>query len=495
MKKTYLLIAGLLVTALLSCSGSNKNAGTSFVTLKIGSDKTASLSIQKATLYAKLKNFLAKHLQVSSAMASIPANVASVQITVWASDMPAITQTINTMGLSSVSVTFEVPNGFNRLFAITGSDSSRNFTYGGGMSADLNGTEVFLPVPMINLGTVPQIFYVSTTGNDTTGDGSLQKPFRTISHALIVGVNGNVGILAWPGTYNTAGGETFPLALPINTALACLGASQSVVIDVFSVNNNDAIYGNISSRIDGCKIIPAFDFVGIDDLGNAMFINNIVIDEGAPGQGANENIAISGNSSITNSSIRNSTSTDITISGNAVISFNRITHSACTDCSLTGISVSGGAAPLISNNTIDGNVTGISVSGANPTISGNKINNNSGEGISGFGVGASPPAAIVTGNSIDHNGYGIYMFSAGTSTIHNNSIYCNSSSDFYLADSTAISFNIPNNAWDHDLTTGPTITSDANGCSGGVDICYSSLLSSTPPIFSPFDAAVPGGCP
>ncbi|PYQ18307.1 MAG: hypothetical protein DMF81_25295, partial [Acidobacteria bacterium] len=44
-------------------------------------------------------------------------------------------------------------------------------------------------------------YYVATYGSDTTGDGSLMKPWATIEHALGAIPDGST-ILVRPGTYN-----------------------------------------------------------------------------------------------------------------------------------------------------------------------------------------------------------------------------------------------------------------------------------------------------
>jgi parallel beta-helix repeat protein len=520
MKKTHLIIAGLLVVALVSCNNLGKT-GSSLVTITVGSDKTASLSIQQATLYARLKNFLAAHLQMPSAMASIPSNVASIQITVWASDMPLITQTIDTMGLASASVTLVIPNGSNRLFALTGFDSSgTSITYAGGMSADLNGAEVSLPVPMINLGLVSNILYVSTSGDDATGDGTLQKPYRTITKALTIFPNGSVGILVWPGTYDgVTGGETFPLQLQTASALAGLGQSQTVVLQ----SGSTGINGAAGAYIDSLRLFIC-DNTGIDDRGLITHINNVLLDTdlSSCGGGAGDGIVLAADSTVSNTTIRDPFTSGITInSGNPIIKNTTLTQTVFW--SANGIVVTTGN-PTITNSTINGffadgagyaislgtgtatvsqcsmsgNGNGISVSGGSPTISGNTISNNSNDGIFlTLSLAGAPPTATISGNTIGQNGYGIYGNAVGTSLIHNNKIFCSSFVDFYLVDSTANGFDISGNAWDHDITTtlvsGPTITNNFSGCPFGEDICYAYLLT-TAPTYTPFNTAVPGGC-
>jgi hypothetical protein len=53
-------------------------------------------------------------------------------------------------------------------------------------------------------GITGPAIYVATTGNDTTGDGSTAKPYRTVSHALSLAESGTT-IAIGPGTYNEGG--------------------------------------------------------------------------------------------------------------------------------------------------------------------------------------------------------------------------------------------------------------------------------------------------
>jgi parallel beta-helix repeat protein len=56
-------------------------------------------------------------------------------------------------------------------------------------------------------------FYVSEGSGNDSGPGIPGVPYRTLTHALSVAVSGNI-VHVMPGTYNSAGGEVFPLPLP-----------------------------------------------------------------------------------------------------------------------------------------------------------------------------------------------------------------------------------------------------------------------------------------
>lgn len=58
-------------------------------------------------------------------------------------------------------------------------------------------TAVFVPTPSVQ----ENVSYVATTGQDDTGDGSLEAPWATITHA-VESVADGASILVLPGTYN-----------------------------------------------------------------------------------------------------------------------------------------------------------------------------------------------------------------------------------------------------------------------------------------------------
>lgn len=72
-------------------------------------------------------------------------------------------------------------------------------------------------------------YYVSTAGNDTTGDGSVGNPWKTITHAAATVPAGTMGspneIVAAAGVYDAANGESFPIALN-NDYVSLLGATS-----------------------------------------------------------------------------------------------------------------------------------------------------------------------------------------------------------------------------------------------------------------------------
>jgi hypothetical protein len=75
----------------------------------------------------------------------------------------------------------------------------------------------------------PTKVYVDTSGSDTTGTGSRFSPYRTITHALTQAVS-TQEVIVRPGVYNTAGNETFPIA--INQGITLFGAGfDSTIVE------------------------------------------------------------------------------------------------------------------------------------------------------------------------------------------------------------------------------------------------------------------------
>lgn len=92
----------------------------------------------------------------------------------------------------------------------------------------LIGSAGALPLFRVNAQAPPPLsqIYVSTTGNDTTGNGSLAGPYATISHAVIVAPSGAI-ILVEPGTYN----EMVTVMNKNLTVMSMSGQPQDTVIN------------------------------------------------------------------------------------------------------------------------------------------------------------------------------------------------------------------------------------------------------------------------
>jgi len=76
--------------------------------------------------------------------------------------------------------------------------------------------------------TDPTKIYVELTGSDSTGTGSRNNPFRTVTHAVNVKINET--ILVGPGDFNMAGGEEFPIYIYSGTIITGSGIDTTRII-------------------------------------------------------------------------------------------------------------------------------------------------------------------------------------------------------------------------------------------------------------------------
>jgi hypothetical protein len=90
-------------------------------------------------------------------------------------------------------------------------------------------------------------YYVSTTGDDTTGDGSSGNPWKTITHAAATVPAGSAGtpniISVAAGTYdNTTNGETFPITFTRSFVSLTGAGAATTIIDPEEINTSDALH-------------------------------------------------------------------------------------------------------------------------------------------------------------------------------------------------------------------------------------------------------------
>lgn len=181
-----ILVSALLVTGFNGCGSPDTKSGTSAVTINLGETKTASPS--------------GKILGASS----IPTTVVSVRFTISASDMATIERTVFVEGRTSISETFDVPNGANRHFLVEVMDASGNVLYRGDAYANLDGAPISIAIPMVSADTTPPTFggLVSATSTSST-DISLSWSAATDD----VTASSNMVYLIYMST--TSGGENF----------------------------------------------------------------------------------------------------------------------------------------------------------------------------------------------------------------------------------------------------------------------------------------------
>ncbi|MFN3359927.1 MAG: DUF1565 domain-containing protein [Pseudanabaenaceae cyanobacterium] len=235
------------------------------------------------------------------------------------------------------------------------------------------GFAVVLPSFATTLVVHPQ------QGNDLTGNGTLQRPFRTVSHALSI-ANSGTTIVLQPGTYSSSSGERFPWVL--REGIILRGNKGAVVIgggnfrSVFLPQPNATIVVQDRTELQGLTISnPHPRGYGIwQEEGNAIIANNIVLNSRQDG------IFLAGKttSTVSNNRFSGNSASNITIEGEA----QPLLQQNISERSRFGISIRQQAAPQLVANTIADNDTGIIIQGnARPLLRRNTIDNNQQAGI------------------------------------------------------------------------------------------------------------------
>jgi hypothetical protein len=174
MKKLLLMILVLALLAInINCGGgggSGGSAGTSLVTITVGdSMQTASLKVEKNTLFAQAKIFVRNLIESDFAVAAIRQGVDKIVFTIAASDMATITKEVLVAGQTSITETFSVPNGNDRYFLVEAKDSSGTVLYRGSTTADLDGTPITLSINMVALDITPPTVISTSPADKATG--------------------------------------------------------------------------------------------------------------------------------------------------------------------------------------------------------------------------------------------------------------------------------------------------------------------------------------
>jgi parallel beta-helix repeat protein len=221
---------------------------------------------------------------------------------------------------------------------------------------------------IIEPGTGTTVHVNPVSGDDIAGDGSSERPYRTLEKAIDAAPNGST-VLAAKGTYHVVSRPSIFL----KSGVILQGEDKNATI--LDAGVPLAVAGANNSTITGFTI-----------------------------QGATTGISCFGSSvTITNNNIRTPNGIDCDGNSTATISNNTITGSGGN-----GITVRQSAKPKITGNTITGKNTGILCQdNSAPILSGNIITNNTQDGVRiegnanadlGGGSGGSPGGNILQGN-------------------------------------------------------------------------------------------------
>jgi len=302
---------------------------------------------------------------------------------------------------------------------------------------------VGLVIPIVSMAsaasTTPPVLYVSPSGSDLTGNGSIASPYATISNAVVHASSGST-VLVEPGTYTEMVVVTVKLTIvsqssqPSGTivdatgkpiAIAILGSSAAgtIVEGLTTENaNNEGIYVQDSSNVmiennfvnnNGLNIIKGLGEVKAIQLtgtSDSTVAGNSVVGNQYGGIGVTDDGPINpsfNSTAVPSASIPPGSAN----SGNGnLISGNLVEHNRPNHCSIVISAYNQGQGVknnIVSNNVVVDNEAGIIVaadtpntSAVNNTVINNNILNN-GEG--GVVVHSNAPGDVVTGNAIIGN--------------------------------------------------------------------------------------------
>ena len=257
------------------------------------------------------------------------------------------------------------------------------------------------------------VVYVSTTGSDTSGNGTSGQPYRTINQAVQSATPGSI-IMVEPGTYT--GMVTVTKSVTIQSDPANGGGATSTIIDATGQNNGIFIHGvgATSTVIEGLTIEHANNqAILVDNASCVTIAKNDIVDNGLqPTAGVLENkpITLVGSSY---SVVAGNTVTGNQAGGGIAIADNGAVNPGVAQ---NGNPAQGGAgfadANLVIANTLSGNGGGSAIAvnsynGGQGASYNQVIGNTMTSNASGVMVAAEPTSAntfvsgtVISGNTI-----------------------------------------------------------------------------------------------
>jgi hypothetical protein len=194
MKKLLIILLLGLLTINVSCGGGGSGSsagGTSLVTITVGDNgQSASLKVEKNTLFAQAKMLLKKFLRSDEAVAAIPSEVYKIVFTISGPGMSTMTKEVLVAGQTSITETFSVPNGNDREFLVEAEDSSNPpivLYRGKATDVNLDGTPVKLPpiqMEAVVVDTTPPTVISTSPANNETGAAVTSAITITFSESI-----------------------------------------------------------------------------------------------------------------------------------------------------------------------------------------------------------------------------------------------------------------------------------------------------------------------
>lgn len=249
-KKYYLysFVSIIILCFFLSCGGGGSSSGSgssSKVSVTVGGNgNSASLKIEKDTLFARARIFFNRILKSNEAIAAIPSSVSKIVFTISAPDITTITRPVVVSGQTSITETFTVANGSNRYFKVEAFDSAGKLLYLGETYTALSGGDLALN---INMSYVRVTLLVANSGNNTV------SVIDTLSNSVISTI--------------PAGQEPWGVGVNPVTRLAYVTNRTGGTVSVIDIVTN-TIVNTISMPN------PQPTGVAVDKVTNKVFISN-----------------------------------------------------------------------------------------------------------------------------------------------------------------------------------------------------------------------------
>jgi len=122
----------------------------------------------------------------------------------------------------------------------------------------------------VGCGIINQVWHVSTTGSDVTGDGSADNPFATIQHGIDAAINGDTVLVA-AGTY------TENVSLNKTIVLMSSEGADSTIIDANNFGTVVTITDGSDATLDGFTLQNGYTIGGSKSGGLIVYNSQSVI--------------------------------------------------------------------------------------------------------------------------------------------------------------------------------------------------------------------------
>jgi hypothetical protein len=183
-KLHFRLIIVLVVSALFTACGAHTSAPASKITISVDSGSGP---------------------YRAAGLSTAPPAITSLVFTISAPDMTTISQVVSISTPTTVSVTFDVPTGNQRLFVVEAKDQGGATLYAGSTTADLDGTPKTLTIDMTQLALTAPTGVTATAGN-----GQVTLAWTAVSGATSYNVYWSLSSGVTPSTGTKITGASNP---------------------------------------------------------------------------------------------------------------------------------------------------------------------------------------------------------------------------------------------------------------------------------------------